>query len=277
LGKLNQYEYPNNMQTPSAERAARSILQIEMSAASRAKWKAMLTNRKIGTAKKLLSRVPELMGEPTARRAFNGQRLDRQTWEAIFYGLKLDRADFFTDVQWFALDLNSQWKNLWNLAQDATDRFGLVLAEPVKTADGDEVAPAKFVKTIESRTSVLLEIPGGMLGHLILIEQDAQGNTILLSPSPLMANPVLTGLSQRLPQYPPSPFPYLQPICVGTNRLWAGIFAKAPDWRWLSQAQQKPLRLQLSQLTDVYEHTRKQPQGMPIFRSSYVVTATEPS
>jgi hypothetical protein len=245
-----------------------------MSAASRAKWKAMLTARKIGTAKKLLSRVPELMGEPTARRAFNGQRLDRQTWEAIFYGLKLDRADFFTDVQWFALDLNSQWETLWNLAQDATDRFGLVLAEPAHNNDNDEVAPARFASTIESRTSVFIEIPGGMLGHLILVEQDAQGNVVLLSPSPLMTNPVLTGVSQRLPQYPPSPFPFLQPICVGTNKLWAGIFAKAPDWRWLAEAQKKPLRLQLAQLTELFEYARKQPKGTPILRSSYVVTAS---
>jgi predicted transcriptional regulator len=75
----------DNMPTPSSDRAAKSILMaIEMSAASLAKWKAMLSARKIGTAKKLRSRVPEIMGEPTARRAFNGQRLDRETWQAIF-------------------------------------------------------------------------------------------------------------------------------------------------------------------------------------------------
>jgi hypothetical protein len=261
------------MQTPSADRAARSsLIAIEMSAVSRAKWKAMLTARKIGTAKKLLSRVPEITGEPTARRALNGQKLDKQTWEAIFYGLKLDRADFFTDVQWFDRDLKTQWEMLWDLAQDATDRFGLVLAQTVDNADRDGLESAKFATTIESRTSVFIEIPAGLAGYLMLVEQDAQGSIVLLSPSILMANPLLTGAIQRLPQYPPSPFPCFQPLSVGTNHLWAGIFAKLPDWRWLAEAQKKPLRLQLAELTELFEYVRKQPKGTQLLRSSYVVT-----
>ncbi len=261
---------PDNMQTPSSDKAARAnLVAIEMPAASRARWKAMLTARKIVNAKKLLSRVPEILGEPTARRAFNGQRLDRDTWQAIFDGLKLDRADFFTDVQWFDRNINTQWQILWDLAADASDRFGLVLNE---TVENSELGHEKFVKTIVSRTSVSIEIPWGLSGYLILVEQDAQGNIVLLSPSPLMAKPILTGAIQRLPQYPPSPFPCLQPITVGTNNLWAGIFAKSPDWRWLADAQKKPLRLQLAQLTDLYEYARKQPSDTQIFRSSYVVT-----
>jgi hypothetical protein len=258
------------MQTPSSDKAARSNLAaIEMPAASRAKWKAMLTARKIVTAKKLLSRVPALIGEAAARRAYNGQRLDRDTWQAVFDGLKLDRAAFFTDVQWFDRDLKTQWQMLWNLAEDASDRFGLILAEQVEEAD---LKQGKFAREIVSRTSVSIEIPWGLPGYLILLEQDACGNIVLLSPSPLIAKPMLTGTIQRLPQSPPSPFPFLQPITVGTNHLWAGIFAKSPDWRWLADAQKKPLRLQLSQLTDLYEYARQQPRDTKMFRSSYVVT-----
>jgi hypothetical protein len=261
------------MQTPSSATAAKSRPPaVEMSAASKAKWKAMLTARKISTAKKLISRVPEITGEPTARRVLNAQSLDRQTWQAIFYALKLDRADFFTDVQWFALDANSQWEMLWELAGDS-DRFGLVLAEPSIDSDNNEVARSKFARTIAIRTSVFIEIPAGLNGYLILIERDAQGNIVLLSPSPLTANPILAGAVERLPQYPPSPFPHFQPLSVGTNQLWAGVFDRAPDWRWLADAQQKPLRLQLAQLTDLYAHIHKQPQGMPLMRSSYVTTA----
>ena len=259
------------MPTPSSDKAAKSHQNaIEMSAAAQTKWKAMLTVRKIGSAKKLLSRVPELTGEPTARRALNGQSLDRQTWQAVFDGLKLDRANFFTDVQWFALTANSQWEILWELAQDS-DRFGLVLAEPVENIDADpRLERSKFVQTIAIRTSVFIEIPAGLSGHLILIERDAQDNIVLLSPSPLMASPLLTGTMQRLPQYPPSPFPYFQPLSVGTNKLWAGVFDRLPDLRWLADAQQKPLRLQLAQLTDLFEYTRKQPKGTLVWRSSYV-------
>jgi hypothetical protein len=260
------------MQNPSSDKAARShLVAIEMSAVAQTKWKAMLRDRKIGTAKKLLARVPELMGEPTARRAFNGQRLDRQTWEAIFYGLKLDRADFFTDVRWFDRDVNTQWQLLWDLAADAADRFGIGLGETGENAD---FSNEKFVKTIVSRTSVFIEIPEGLVGYLVLVERDSQGSIVLLSPSPLMANPQLTGAIQRLPQSPPSPFPCLQPITVGTNQLWMGVFAKLPDWRWLAEAQKKPLRLQLAQLTDLFEYASKQPRNTWIWRSTYMVTAT---
>lgn len=260
------------MKTNSSDRSAQAI---EISGARLAKWKTMLTVRKIGTTKKLLSRVPELMGEQAARKALNGQRLDRQTWEAIFTGLKLNRVDFFSDVEWFDRNLTTQWEILWNLATDASDRFGLVLPEHVPDSSlWDGVGSDKFQQTIASRTSVLLEIPGGFLGYLILVEQDALGNIVLLSPSPLMSNPVLTGSIQRLPQYPPSPFEFLQPITVGTNYLWAGIFAKLPELRWLADAQKRPLRLQMAQVTELLAYVSKQPPGTPLWRLSYVVTAS---
>jgi hypothetical protein len=250
------------MQTTNADRAA----AIEISGVKLAKWKNMLKERKISTTKKLLSRVPEISGEPVARKALNGQRLDRPTWEAIFKGLKVYRDDFFTDVEWFDRDLTATWGLLWDMAADASDRFGLVLPPGDASLDRD-----RFQQTIVARTSVLLEISGGMLGYLLLLERDPLGNVVLLAPSPLMANPALTGTIQRLPQYPPSPFEFLQPLTVGTNCLWAGIFAKLPEFKWLADAQKRPLRLQLSQLTELFEYIRKQPQAIPLWRSSYVV------
>jgi hypothetical protein len=260
------------MQTTNADRAA----AIEISGVKLAKWKTMLKDRKIGTTKKLLSRVPEISGEPVARKALNGQRLDRPTWEAIFKGLKVHRADFFTDVEWFDRDLTAQWGLLWEMATDAADcpadrlrqRFGLVLPQ----VDDAPIGTDRFQQSIVSRTSVLIEIPWGTPGYLMLLERDALGNIVLLCPSPLMANPLLTGKVQRLPQYPPSPFEFFQPLTVGTNYLWAGIFEKLPELKWLAEAQKRPLRLQLSQLTDLFEYARKQPQDTPIWRSSYLVT-----
>jgi hypothetical protein len=263
------------MQTPSSDRSAKFsrnplVPTIEMSAGSRAKWQAMLTTRKIGTAKKLLARVPELGGEPTARRAFNGQRLDKDTWAAVFYGLKLDRANFFTDVQWFDRNLQNQWQLLWNLATDADSRFGLVLAAP---AADSEVESPKFARTIAARTSVSIEISAGYSGYLILVERDPSGGVVLLCPSPMMSEPLLTGASQRLPQSPPSPFPFFQPLSVGTNQLWAGMFSTKPTWPWLAAAADKPLRLELAQLTDLLESASKHRQETQMLRSSYIVTA----
>jgi hypothetical protein len=263
------------MQTHSSDRSAKSprlssLPTIEMSAGSRVKWQALLTARKIGTAKKLLSRVPDLGGEPTARRAFNGQRLDKDTWAAVFYGLKLDRTDFFTDVQWFDLSLQSQWQLLWDLATDADDRFGLVLAAPDTES---ELASPKFVRTIAARTSVSIEISAGYFGYPILVERDPSGGVVLLCPSPMTLDPLLTGASLRLPQSPPSPFPFFQPLSVGTNQLWAGMFTNQPTWPWLTAATHKPLRLELAQLTDLLESASQHRQETQMLRSSYLVTA----
>jgi hypothetical protein len=265
------------MKMLSPDLAAKSI---EMSPAARAKWLTMLKTRKINTAKQLLSRVRDLHGEPLARKALKGDRLDRTTWDSIFKGLKVFRDDFFNDIEWFERNLESQWGMLWEMAKDASDRFGVVLPEHIPDSSawdgiGSDSLPERlcqrFEQSIESRTSVLLEIPWGTPGYLILLEQDALGNIVLLSPSPLMANPLLTGKIQRLPQYPPSPFEFLQPITVGTNYLWAGVFTQLPQLKWLADAQKKPLRLQLPQLADLFNFASQQPAGTPMFRSSYVV------
>ena len=61
------------MQTNNADRAA----AIEISGVKLVKWKKMLKERKIGTTKKLLSRVPEISGEPVARKARHFDSLDQ--------------------------------------------------------------------------------------------------------------------------------------------------------------------------------------------------------
>jgi hypothetical protein len=266
--------------------SGRATNEIEMFSKQKIKWQAVLTNLRISTPKHLIARVRDVNSEPIARKALKGEKLAKTTWASVFAGLKLERKDFFSDAEWLDRDLTTQWQMLWNLAEDASDRFGLVLPPELENNDLNDALPErqrlrehqrlgadkKFVKTIISRTSVLIQIPGGISGYLILLEQDAQGNIILLSPSPLMVDPLLTGAIQQLPQYPPSPFEFFQPITVGTNNLWASVFAKLPAWKWLADAQKRPLRLQLVHLKELFEYVEKQPQGTEIWRSSYVVT-----
>jgi hypothetical protein len=145
------------MKTLSSDLAAKSI---EMSPGAKAKWLKMLKTRKINTAKQILSRVRDLHGEPAARKALNGERLDRTTWDSIFKGLRVFRDDFFNDIEWFDRNLESQWGLLWEMAKDASDRFGIVLPENIPDSSAwDGVGSDKFQQSIESRTSVLLEIP----------------------------------------------------------------------------------------------------------------------
>ena len=170
----------NNMKTLSPDLAAKSI---EMSPAAKAKWLTMLKTRKINTAKQILSRVRDLHGEPVARKALKGERLDRMTWDSVFKGLKVFRDDFFNDIEWFDRNLESQWGLIWEMAKDASDRFGIVLPENIPDSSAwDGVGSDKFQESIGSRTSVLLEIPWGNPGYLLLLEQDALGNIVLLCP-----------------------------------------------------------------------------------------------
>ena len=151
--------------------SGRATKEIEMFSIGKTKWQAALTNLRIVTPKQLQSRVRDIHSESIARKALRGEKLAKTTWASIFAGLKVERRDFFSDAEWLDLDLKTQWEMLWNLATDASDRFGLVLPQELENngLGAGLVADRKFVKTIVSRTSVLLEIPGGMLGSLILM------------------------------------------------------------------------------------------------------------
>ena len=89
-----------------------------------------------------------------------------------------------------------------------------------------------------------------------------------------MVNPELTGDVQLLPQHPPSAHPFFTPKTLGTNSLWAGIFAELPqDWEWLEKAQEGVLSLKEDHLMDLWNYASQPPLGSQIWRSSYVVVS----
>jgi hypothetical protein len=193
-------------------------------------WQNALKDCDIDTINRLLDEVlvktditrstdaKAVITRPTAANAFRGERLDRATWTKIFTALEFNRVTFFSEAEWHGWNRETLWKNLWGLAEDADDLFGLVLPEQIEHAGlKDVLTESVYQKRLLSGKKVLLKIPAGLLGYLILVEQDALGSIELISPSCLVTDPKLTGDVRLLPQYPPSAHKFFIPTTLGTN------------------------------------------------------------
>jgi hypothetical protein len=254
---------------------------LAMRPAGLAEWKITLADLDIKKGTSLWSKVNEdreqpdhLISKPTAKDAFDGET-SQETWEVIFKELDLKWSNYFSEAEWNGWSLETRWGMLLNLAEDASDRFGLVFTqEPEQGGCGDLFEEGKFQRSIPSGKSVLLEIPAGLSGDLILLEQDPKGEICLVAPSCLAVDSALTGKSRLLPQYPPSPFKVLKPRTLGINYLWAGIFAELPDWEWLQVLEGGLVKLAAEQVTQLAEYAKAQPRETThIWKSSYTVTA----
>jgi hypothetical protein len=273
---------------------------IAMSPVHLAEWKQKLTEKEIVNAADLWNRVnvaekkkdkdditpttaekEKDIAPGTTTKAFKGERIDRKSWSRIFEALELDRTYFFTDAEWNKWDAATLWGMLLYQAEDASDRFGMIFPDkPQLSGIGDifetedTLKQQRIQRSLPSGKSVLLEIPEGLSGYLILLEQCPSGKIVLVAPSCLMKDPLLTSKARLLPQYPPSPMPFVKPTTLGTSHLWAGIFAKLPDWDWLHEERRGLLKLELAHISQLLEYAETQPRATTQFwKSSYVVTA----
>jgi hypothetical protein len=259
---------------------------LTMSPPGLAQWKIALADLGIGNGSDLWREVngnreqqDHVISQPTARDAFDG-KASKNKWEIIFRELDLKWSDFFTEAAWNGWNRETLWGMLLNLSEDASDRFGMVFPDEGEEANIRNAIPLpnllKYMTKLPINSEVMLEIPSGLSGHLILLEQNTKGGIDLVSPSPLMKNTLLAGEVQLLPQRP-LPKGYAEKIHmtdVGTRYLWAGIFDRLPEWDWLADTQEEMrCDLQVEQLTDLLTYAKTQPPGTPIWRSSYTVTA----
>jgi hypothetical protein len=271
---------------------ARTARAIEMSVAGKVKWQEVLSVKGIRTATELMSRIIELApktppvvkkgklikttidSEATAKKALKGQKTDKPIWELLFRCLELNGADFFPSAEWFGYNREDRWEMLLNMADDASDRFGIVLPQKLEHAGFEDMFTSqKIQKTVPSGKSVLLEIPEGLSGYAIVLEKGVSGNIVLVAPSCLMVDSAVKGELRLLPQYPPSPHQFLVPRMVGTNDLWMGTFAQLPDWEWLYEERQGLLKLEAAHVTQLLEYAAQPLNTKQIWKSSYTVTA----
>jgi hypothetical protein len=250
---------------------------IEMSKNGLAEWQAALHDLKIDSYKDLTDAVYAVGDEiapQTAKKAFRGEGIERPQWIKVFKALDLRRETFFSEYEWENFSSLDLWKKLWDVAEDANDRFGLVL--PQRPQEGnirDALIPQKYATIFPDGTNVFIEIPAGLTGSLILLERNTRDEIDLVAPSCLMQDTFLNGELQRLPQQPSAPVLSIPLRSPGTRYLWAGIFAELPGWQWLIGAEKEVLALEVKQLAELLAFAKNQSQGTKIWRSSYTVTA----
>lgn len=253
---------------------------LAMSPAGLAEWKITLADLGIDKGIDLWRKVNgdreeknHVISYPTAKKAFDGETSDT-TWKVIFQELDLKWSNYFSEAEWNGWNCETLWGMLLNMAEDASDRFGIVLPEKLESAGIEDMfTTQKIQKTIPSGKSVLLEIPEGYSGYAIVLEQGSSGNIVLVAPSCLMVDSAVQGERRLLPQHPPSPFKFLVPTTVGINYLWAGIFAQLPDWEWLHEERQGLLKLEMAHVTQLLEYAAQPRNTIQIWSSSYTVTA----
>jgi hypothetical protein len=213
------------------------------------------------------------MAPQTAKLAFEGKGISQSSWVRILTALGLGWEQFFSQYQWKKLTSTDIWKQLLDVAEDARDRFGLVLAPRLQESslrDALPNNPHKYQTVLSKGQCVLVEFPADVHGFLILLEQNTEGGFDLIAPSCLMQNNRLDGKLQRLPQHPPAPVQSIPLKSLGTSSIWAGVFDDLPQWDWLADAEKDILSLNVMQLDEILEFAKSQSQAT-IWISSYTV------
>lgn len=210
----------------------------------------------------------------TAEKAFTGKGVvDKPQWIKIFKALDLKWSTFFSAYEWEKLTPTDIWDDLLGIAEDANDRFGMVLAPRLQESGcRDALKTHRYEAVISKGDHVLVEFPADLQGFLLLLEQNAEGGFDLVAPSCLMQDSFLDGNLRRLPQYPPAPVQSIQLDSLGFVSVWAGVFDNLPQWDWLSGAEKDMLSLDVEQLDEVLAFAKSQTRAT-IWRSSYTVTA----
>jgi hypothetical protein len=166
-------------------------------------------------------------------------------------------------------------------AQDGSERLGWVNLQNVERANmrpiATEATQERYLRQIRSGTKVLFEIPSGLNGYFVAIEQNHKGEIYLIAPSPVMRNIVLSGKEELLPQRPldkdtPEVFAPTEP---GTRHVWAAVFPQLPDLEWLIGAAATGNWQDLNEghLNDLWEYVESGSSNTPIWRLSYAVMA----
>jgi hypothetical protein len=168
---------------------------------------------------------------------------------------------------------------LLDLAIDATDRFGIIYPPNIPkmgmAGDYSRHQQKRIQTNIPKDKHVLLEIPEGLNGFLIVLEDHASSDDIyLFAPSNWLENSQIDGKPIQLPKPATSDYRGFQLETLGKHYLWAGIFDTLPDWQWLQPLQKKFRSLDAGHLRQLLDYAESQPlQTKTLLRSSYTVVA----
>lgn len=175
--------------------------------------------------------------------------------------------------QWLAATQFGPW--LWEqLTQKAqkTDQMGV--RDP---RDGDHlgmVPKSNYLNKVPLNCEVIFELQLTQPGHLTLLEREPNGTVVCLCPSHLARKSQFTQENRVILPQPNNLLKVFQPNELGTEQLLALLTRESPGFDWLEKSRQEAMRLQPSQLQQMFEYVKQQPHARLLYTEYEVIEQT---
>lgn len=209
----------------------------------------------------------------TIRHFVKGGEVKKDTVIAIIKYLGFERKEIIPDDEWFKdlpqVSLEDLWQELYNSARYEPQRLGVVPAK-IATAAFDDDGEEKFLTQIVSKSPVWIEINAKAAGHLILLDRDATGKIVLLSPSPFIPVTEFPAGRQRFP-HENSTKRVFKPVTLGDEVFLAVVLSELPNFDWLVVGE-KCLRLDVKEMQELLSHVKKT-EALELIRSQVKIVA----
>jgi hypothetical protein len=153
------------------------------------------------------------------------------TWLNENYDRWYSKLEFDKTQDISLLSSDELWKKLIKLSQYSPRRLGLVDAtkspQSMSMIDEDE----GFLTQVVSKSLIYIEMEAIFPGHLILLDRDATGEIIVLSPSPYIRETKISRGRMHFPQEN-APRKAFKPSTLGEEMIVAIVFPDIPNFSW---------------------------------------------
>lgn len=168
------------------------------------------------------------------------------------------------------LSLQKLWQRLQGQATP-TDLMGAVAPPRIPTL-GARPRNTPYLPTVPLGSNIKFQLNLDRAGHLILLEREPSGAVVCLCPSNYAPNTYTTGEIFTLPQYPPSPAPYLGATEAGCEQYVALLCQELPPLSWLEKSKREALELNVGHLRELMEYLDEIPDKQ-LYYTQYTVQA----
>jgi hypothetical protein len=169
--------------------------------------------------------------------------------------------------------LDNLWSKLCELARYAPQQLKILLATEQTASSASLDSPA--LTSVKAKSKVWIDVEIDRPGWLILLDRDATGEIVCLSPSPYVPQPQLDRGIERLPQVTSIDRRVFQPEILGDGMLLAIILPEQPtSLSWLSG--EVCLSLNAGHLQELLHEIATTIEPVAVMRSDFQVFADSP-
>jgi hypothetical protein len=215
------------------------------------------------------------ISERTLKKFLKGtEEVKKDTALAIIRYLGFSREEIISDSEWFKdvlqRSLEDLWQELCQLARYAPQQLGVVAAQ-MDTMALDDDGKSRFLTQVVSKSPVWMEIEVLQPGYLVLLDRDATGEIVCMSPSPYVPEYQIEAGLHRLPQVQ-SAKRVFKPSTLGDEVFLAALLPDEPDFEWLSVGE-KCVRLEAADLQELLAYVKSVGKSVDLMRSQIKIVA----